>query len=285
MIIVNNGDGAMNGLYVFNRLNSIFYGPRVTPKAFCESQPCVNIHLGRADFILNQPTSTVIVYLLGAMWVAAGLYFMRTRANQQSRQWWSIALLLGGAAAIFAGTSYQAFGYEIKCAGREFCVWTSWWEVIYLALQAASMDAMLIAVAYSCVAEKLRKALICYAIANATVYFVVTAIGAFVPVRFMISFELMILFATPNLVIFFILSGWRYRRIKDAMALSLLGAGIWLVITTVVYYAYMTAGITQKLWKQGIWFSDNDVLHIFMIIWILYITLVIGKQLKDAHAA
>jgi hypothetical protein len=271
----------MNGLAVFDRVKTILYSPQTTPKTFCESQPCVKIHFGRADFILNQPTSTAIVYILGAMWVAAGIYFMRTRAGQKSRLWWGIALMLGGVAAISAGTSYQAFGYEIKCAGRDFCVWTSWWEIIYLTLQAASMDAMLIAIAYSCASGKTRKILTGYAIANAMAHFVVTAIGALVPVKFMISFELMMLFAAPNLVIFFILSGWRYRKFRERMDLSLLGAGIWLVITTGSYFAYMTLGITQKLWKQGIWFSDNDVLHIGMIIWIIYITLVLGKQLKD----
>ncbi|MFA6448359.1 MAG: hypothetical protein WCX65_02730 [bacterium] len=271
----------MIGAALFNRLDSIPYSPLITPKAFCENQPCVNIHSGSLDFILNQPTSTAIVYILGAMWIAAGLYFLRSRGGQRSRSWWGVALLLGGAAALSAGTSYQAFGYEIKCAGREFCAWTSWWEVAYLTLQAASMDAMLIALAYACAAGKLRKALICYAVANAAAHFAVTAIGALTPVKFMISFELMILFSTPNLALFFILSGWRYSKYRQAMDLSLLGAGVWLVVTTGAYFAYMTLGITQKLWKQGIWFSDNDTLHIFMIIWIIYITIALGRHLKD----
>jgi hypothetical protein len=271
----------MAGLSVFSRIDSLISAPPVTPQAFCDSQPCVNIRLGGADFILNQPTSSAIVYILGIMWLAAGLYFLRTRAGQRSRTWWSIALLLGGAAAISAGTSYQAFGYEIKCAGRELCLWTSWWEVAYLTLQAASMDAMLIALAYACASGKLRKALIAYAIANAAAHFTITAFGALIPVRFMISFELMILFTAPNLLILFILCGSRFRRLKDAMDRSMLGAGIWLIITTGVYFVYMTMGLTQKLWERGIWFSENDALHIFMIVWIVYIAFALGKRLKD----
>ena len=56
-------------------------------------------------------------------------------------------MLLGGLAALAAGTSYQAFGYQIKCVGQETCAWTSWWEVIYLMFQQVSMDAMLVAIA------------------------------------------------------------------------------------------------------------------------------------------
>lgn len=274
----------MNGLPIVNRLDSILYNPRMTPKAFCEGQPCVNIHLGRADFVLNQPTSSAIVFILGAMWVAAGLYFMRIRGGQKSRLWWSLALLLGGAAATSAGVSYQAFGYEIKCAGRALCVWTSWWEVFYLILQAASMDAMLIALAYACAAGKARTALIVYAAANAAAYFAVAAVGALIPVRFMISFEMMILFSTPSLVVLFVICGMRYRRFRDALDFSLLVAGAWLVIASGAYFTYMTLGITQKLWKRGIWFSDNDVLHIFMIAWIIYVAVVPGKLLNDAPA-
>ncbi len=275
----------MFGIAVFSRLDTLLSNPPVTPQAFCDSQPCVNISFFGTDFILNQPTSSAIVYILGLLWIAAGFYFMRTRTGQRSRMWWGVALLLGGAAAISAGTSYQAFGYEIKCAGRDVCVWTSWWEVAYLTLQAASMDAMLIALAYACAAGKLRKALIAYAVANAAAHFTITAIGALVPVRFMISFELMVLFTAPNLLILFALCGSRFRRLKDAMDRSMLGAGIWLIITTGAYFVYMTTGLTQKLWKRGIWFSDNDALHVFMIVWIIYILLTLGRQLKDADVA
>lgn len=273
----------MIGTGVFNRLDTLLSDPRVTPEAFCVGQPCVEIRLGGVEFILNQPTSSAIVYFLGALWLAAGVYFLRTRAGQRSRTWWGVALLLGGAAAISAGTSYQAFGYEIKCAGREFCAWTSWWEVAYLTLQAASMDAMLIAVAYACAAGKPRRALIVYAVANAAAHLITTAVGALIPVGFMISFEMMIIFTAPNLVIFFILSGRRYAHLRDAMDRALLTAGVWLVVTTGAYFAYMTMDITRKLWRHGVWFSDNDTLHVCMIAWIVYVALALGKRLRDAN--
>lgn len=272
----------MQSASLFNRLNELITNPPVTPEMFCGSQPCVTVNAGGSHFVLNQPTSSAIVYTLGFLWLAAGYFFARRNSGQRSRMWWSAALFLGGAAAISAGTSYQAFGYQIKCAGREFCVWTSWWEVAYLTLQAASMDAMLIALAYACAAGKLRRALVVYAAANAAVHFAVTAVGAFTPVRFMISFELMVLFTAPNLLILFALCGTRYRRLKDPMDRALLTAGALLIATTGAYFLYMVSGATQKLWERGVWFSENDVLHILMIVWIVYIARALGKRLKDS---
>jgi hypothetical protein len=65
----------------------------------------------------------------------------------------------------------------------------------------------------------------------------------------------------------------------------LLAAGVWLVITIAAYFAYMTLGLTQTLWARGVWFSDNDVLHVFMIVWIALLARTLGPELKDAPAA
>ena len=112
------------------RLDSIPYQPKQTPDAWLTIQPYANLRVGSEDIILVQPSSTVLVYLLGIVATGAGLCFWRIRGKHRSRAWWDLALLLWGLGALFAGTSCQAFSYEINCAGREFCAWTSWWEVI-----------------------------------------------------------------------------------------------------------------------------------------------------------
>jgi hypothetical protein len=44
-------------------------------------------------------------------------------------------------------------------------------------------------------------------------------------------------------------------------------------------------GFTQDLWRNGIWFSDNDVLHVGMILWIFHIWKLILPLVKDGNEA
>ena len=267
------------------RLDSIPYDPEETPEAWLASQPFVTIRLGSESLILVQPSSTALVYLLGVVAIGAGLYVWRVRGSHRSRGWWGIALVLWGLGALFAGTSYQAFSYEIKCAGREICAWTSWWEVIYLLLSAASVDAMVVADAYACTAGRWRKGMTLYALGHAALYLGLVLVGAFVPVKFLISFELLLLVAAPNILILFVLNGWRYYKRKEAMDLALLGAWLWLGIALGAYFVYVVLDATQALWSQGIWFSENDVLHLGLILWMIYLGFVVGRRVVDAPVA
>ena len=154
------------------RLDAIPYTPPQTAATWLTIQPYAAIKIGALEIILVQPSTTFFVYLLGVVAIGAGLYFFRIRQGQKSRLWWGIALVLWGAGALLAGTSYEAFSYALKCAGRPACVWTSWWEVLYLILSVASVDAMLVAEAYACATGRLRRWLIIYAAANLAVYVV-----------------------------------------------------------------------------------------------------------------
>lgn len=267
------------------RLDAIPYRPPHTPETWLTIQPFVQINLGTRHIILVQPTSTVLVYLLGIVALSSGLYIWRIRDGHRSRLWWAIALLLWGAGALFAGTSYQAFSYEIKCLGRQACAWTSWWEIIYLILSAASVDAMLLAGAYACAVGKWRKAMSTYALAHAALYAVLVLIGALIPVKFLISFELLLLVAAPNILFLFALNAWRYYKLREPMDLALLGAWLWLGLTLVAYFLYLLLDLTHTLWARGVWFSENDVLHIGLILWMLYLALVVAKRVADAPAS
>jgi hypothetical protein len=268
----------------FSRLKTIRYtDPELTPVNWCEAQPCVKIHIASREIILTQPTSTFLVYSLGLLTIGAGLYFLRIQDSEISRLWWGISLLLWGIGALLAGTSYQAFGYEIKCAGRQTCAWTSWWEVVYLMFQQMSIDAMLVAVAYSSTEGSLQMILSVYALVNAVVYIIFTFVGGFVPVKSLITFNLMVQVSIPILLVFFILNGWRYYMLKDPMDLALLGTWILLLLTMAAYWLYDDLEITQKLWDRGkgIWFSQNDVLHICLILWVIYIAAVVANRVTD----
>jgi len=260
-------------------LDSILWQPITTPEQWCQTMPCSTIPL--TDLILNQPLSTLLVYLLGLMWLWAGWCFWKTRNGQQAKTWWAIALVLGGMAAITAGTSYQAFSYELKCAGREACVWTNGWEVSYMLLQTANLNAMLIAVAYSCTADAWRKTLIAYAIANSTAHFITTVMGLLLADKFMLSFELLVLVTTPSLFLVFAINGWRYAVQKSPLDLALLGSWLLLLLINVLYFGYLWQGYTQSLWAEGIWFSENDVLHVGMVFWISYMVKFVNAKVED----
>ena len=229
----------------FSRLKSIRYtDPELTPANWCEVQPCMKIQIASRKIILTQPTSTFLVYSLGLLTIGAGLYFLLIRDSEISRVWWGISLLLWGIGTLLAGTSYQAFGYEIKCAGRQSCAWTSWWEVAYLMFQQVSLNAMLVAVAYSCTGGTLKMMLSVYALANAVVYVILTLAGGIVPIKSFITFKLMVRVSTPILIIFFILNGWRYYMLRDPMDLALLGSWILLLLTGTAYFLYDNLDIT-----------------------------------------
>jgi hypothetical protein len=264
------------------RLDAIPYTPPQTAATWLTIQPYVALRIAGREVILVQPSTTFFVYLLGVVAIGAGLYFFRIRQGQKTRLWWGIALVLWGAGALLAGTSYEAFSYALKCAGRPACVWTSWWEVAYLILSVASVDAMLVAEAYACATGRLRRWLIIYAAANLAAYATIALIGALVPVKFLISFELLILFAAPTILLFFILNAWRYVKLRDRMDLALLGAWVWLLLTLAAYFGYLMLGLTQTLWARGVWFSENDVLHIGLIVWIIYLARVVAPRVVDA---
>ena len=265
-----------------DRIDSLLWQPKTTPTQWCESMPCVELF--SSGVTLTQPTSTLLIYFLGLMWLWVGWRFWQLDNEQKSRRWWSIAMTLGGIAAISAGTSYQAFGFELKCTEREFCTWTSWWEIAYLALQIGSVNAMLAGVAYACTKGLLRRLLLTYALVNTAIYCFVAAAGAFLPNRFMISFEMLVLFSTPAFLACFIINGWRYISKKSDKDNILLRAWIIMFATNVLYYAYLLLGYTQLLWSKGFWFSENDVLHVLMLVWVWYVGTSVVSIMADTES-
>ncbi|MBN1665638.1 MAG: hypothetical protein JW862_01055 [Anaerolineales bacterium] len=229
-----------------------------------------------------QPSSTVFMYLLGIIAMGVGFFFFRIQAQSQARRWWGLALLLWGLGALLAGTSYQAFSYEIKCAGQTLCSWTSWWEIAYLLLSAASVDALLVAGAYASCLGKGRQALIKYACLNLALYVVIVFVGAFLLNAFMISFELLLIFTAPSILVLLILHGWRYYQFRANMDLALVITWLWLGMVIAAYFLYWALDITLALWARGIWFSENDVLHLGLISWMVYIAVSVSKQIWDA---
>ena len=192
-----------------------------------------------------------------------------------------MALLLWGAGALLAGTSYEGLSYHLKCAGREVCLWTTWWELGYLILSAASINAMLLAQAYAGAQGRGRRVMSGYALAHTTLYAGAVLLGAFIPHKFLISFEFLILTTGPTILFFTFFNGWRYARFRQKLDLLLLGTWLGLGVVIGLYFLYYALGFTAQLWAQGIWFSDNDVLHLGLIAWMVYIAR--GAAAPDAR--
>jgi len=273
--------GTILFLFFFNNLDKLLYEPLMTPEEWCASQPCVEVQFLSYTFIIVQPTSTVLVYGLGFLTVGVGLFFLKQNKGQISIQWWGISMLFWGLGALFAGTSYQIFSYELKCSGREYCLWTSWWEISYLLLTVGALNAIMMAQSYSCASGRFRRLLQFYSLINSGIYLIIVVIGTLIPIRFLISFELLVLFLFPITLFFFLLNTVRYLKEKNPMDLRLLITSLSLGIIILLYYTYYLLGITEILWEQGIWFSENDVLHITLIIWILYIGKIVPTYVED----
>ena len=143
---------------------------------------------------------------------------------------------------------------------------------------------MMLAVAHSSTTGKVRAALSVYALLNAVVYFIVVIVGAFIPVKFLISFELLLIVAAPSIIAFFAINGLRYAKLKQPLDLLYLGTWIWLGITIAAYFLYLISGNTAALWAKGMWFSENDVLHIGLILWMLYIRFSLAPRVTDLTA-
>jgi len=271
-------------LSCFDRLKSIQYlENELTPATWCTVQPCTKIQFAAREWVITQPTSTFFVYALGVLTIGVGGYFLHTRADEMSRLLWGISLLLWGIGAILAGTSYQAFGYEIKCTGRQTCCWTSWWEVVYLMFQQVSMSAMLAAVAYSCTTGTLLKLLLAYAVVNSMVYVISILISGMIPYKPLITFEFMLSASSPVFLMLLGINGWRYYTLREPMDLTLLGTWVLLALSMLAYWIYDKLEITETLWAkgEGRWFSQNDVLHVCLIFWMVYIAVIVAGRIQD----
>ena len=254
-------------------LTEVPYDPPITPEQWCEQRPCVDV----GSVVLNEPLGTFLVFTLALLWIAVGVGFLVTRRGQMSRGWLGVALILGVVGAAQAGVSYQAFSYELKCAGKEFCTYTNGFEVGYSITQAWSVSAMLVAVAYACTLA--RRGVMIYALANAVVYTIVAIAGVLLPSIVLLSFEVLMLFALPGIILVIVLAA----RSKEPASRPILIAAVLLIVVNVAYFAYYAAGITETLWDggDGFYFSANDVLHVGMIAWLVYVAAAVGPRLRD----
>lgn len=265
---------------IFERVHEIKHS-ELTKENWFEKQPGKQVNLFGKEFMLSQPSSTFWVYFLGVLVTIVGIRFLAIQGEELSRYWWGISLILWGVGALIAGTSYQALGYELKAARRDTCSWTTWWEVIYLIFQQVSMNAMTVAIAYSCTSGIYREILIWYSVILSLAYTITTLYGALKPKKSLITFEFMMIVSLPSFILFCVLNTVRYFMYGHAMDLILIGSWALIWFSWWGFDKYYKAGIADILWKEGKWFSENDVLHVVLVVWGFYMLFLLPEYVQD----
>ena len=66
-------------------------------------------------------------------------------------------------------------------------------------------------------------------------------------------------------------------------ARAIFWAAVLLIAVQVAYFAYYAVGVTQTLWNggAGFYFSENDVLHVGMLLWLWFVAASLGPRLAD----
>jgi hypothetical protein len=266
----------------FSNTGSLLLEPLTSPDKFLSTMPYTQVSIFGRVLVLIQPSSTFFVYALGVVMIVVGIYFLVTRGMQWSRFYWAVGLILWGISAIVAGTSYQAFGYELKCRGQEYCLFTSDFELVYMLLTAYCINILVTATGYTSLGPTGRKSLILFSIIDSLAYSVYLLIGAVLPVRFLISYEGFMAFIGVNFIIMFILNIRHYLRNKDPLNRNLIVIWIGFLIVNIGYFVFLLWGFGAKLYQKfGMWFTENDVLHILLILWTFLIFFLLRKNAVD----
>ncbi len=259
------------------RIYEIQYNPPKKAIEWCLEQPCAEVN----GIILSQPSSSILVFILAFQTIFAGYQFLKSHQEEKSRKWWGYSLLFTGIGAFLAGLSYQLLGYELKCRSGDYCHWTNWLEVYYNLTTVIGAGTLLLAVAYSVMTKIWIKRMRIIALIQVILYSFLCLTGAFVPIQFLISYEFLVIFTSPIYVIFLFINGYQFFKYKDLIYKYYII--LWISIFSIIgiYFIYLNLNITEILWSSNIWFSANDILHVLMIFWILYIQIKLNPYIID----
>ncbi len=261
-----------------DRFADILYEPLRTPDNWHQTHPYLLV----GDLTISEPSSSLIMLALIMMYFWTAYLFLRNRNEQDSRLWWAVFLIMFGVGALLAGVSYQAFNYEIKCRGHEYCLWTSWWEVSYMICTVAGAGAALLGAAHAIFNRQTVRYWSVYVLLSTLFYTVMASIGLIIGNRFLISFEMMVIFVCIGFIAMTILA-LRQNRIKqESIIMKILKVGFFMLLVNLIYFIGLVSGYADVLWEKGIWFNANDLLHTLLFIWVIYSYKVLGDKLKDA---
>jgi hypothetical protein len=267
--------GVFLGFLLVGRVETILIDPVTTASELIEAAPYMDL----GGLILQQPSSTFLVFVLGLVTMGVGIPYLRQPGF--ITRWLGINFVLWGLGAVVAGLSYQAFGAALKCTGNEPCAWTNGVELFYMILTVLSINALL--VAYSGFTEgKVKIQLQWLAIFSVWGYTILQGVGMVMPVKFLLSYEFMLIFLATNIVLMMIIS---YRRKAESLHRRLWNLWLLFLGVNAAYFVALFSGYALPLYESsGIWFNENDVLHVLLLAWmVLWVTLVKPRQFVQAR--
>ncbi len=261
-------------LFQFSQIDRLLILPLIKGDMFLSQYPYIKLN----NLIIQQPTSTFIILLLAIITVGLGLYYLKNKKNKFS-VWLGINFIFWGIGAFLAGLSYQAFGYYLKCTNLEYCTFTNWVELLYMTFTVISINALLVAYSYLINNKKVQDNLQNYAIISVVLYSLFQGIGIVLPNQFMISYEGMLLFLSPNIIIMMWIN---YKNLSNTLHKRLWT--IWLLFlgVNVAYFIALFSNQGPFLYSNfNIWFNENDTLHVLLIVWMLiWRWKILNKNLK-----
>ena len=262
-------------------LDNMLQEPNITPQDFLNQYPSYTITIGGKSLTATQLSSTVLVYLLGFMGIILGSYFAISK--EKSSLTWGISLIFWGVAALLAGTSYQWLGYELKAHGREFVLFTSWFEIFYMLLQCISTSFMLYSVGLITLeTQRGRDNMLYYSLAISVIYPLLMLIGVLINNTFLVSYTGFLVFVGYNYLIMFILSVKHYRKHHDKLNKNMMIIWISFLLVNIFYFIHLYASSPIDVYKNtGIWFTENDTLHVLLMVWFIEIFFLLRNKLID----
>lgn len=258
---------------------STFFNDPVPIKSaeWCFKQPCHEFF----GVTTGPISSSILVFTLSFYGIFVAYKFFQNKKKQNARLYWSISLLLGAVGAMAAGTSFQAFGYEIKCQGKDLCDITSWYEVVYNVLTVWSACFILLGICVAFLHRKKIKPILALCVLYSLAFIVLSILAYQQNYYTILSFEFLLLYISPIYFSVLALVITKYFKSADESTNKYLKSFGILVLTMLGYYIYLELGIGELLWTIGIWFSANDVLHLGMIGWLFYVSNYVLQNVQD----
>ncbi len=80
----------------------------------------------------------------------------------------------------------------------------------------------------------------------------------------------------------FILNARHYLRYRDSLNRNFILIWLGFLLANVGYFIFLLGGIGKTLDQNlGIWFNENDSLHVLLILWTVAIVGLLRKRMRD----